>query len=123
MHGILHNLIRRASNVIHLAAFLSVSLLLLTLPVSRIHQTATHCRAPDIRRSIERHVFLERAEEHPLKGISATFHEPNGLFRANTEESLKPFAEYESIPQILPARLLLRLKLRSSRSAAPDPLI
>lgn len=123
VHGVFHNVFRRSVNVIHLAASLSVALMLLTLPVPRVYQPADHFRSPEIRRSIERSVSLERTTNDTSESISASYLEPTGFFRANDEARLTPSTEYTFVPQIRLSRLLLRRNAGSSRSGIPDPLL
>jgi hypothetical protein len=119
----LHTVLRRISDVVYLATCLGVALMLLTLPVARVHQAADHFRSPEIRRSIERNVFLERTKNDSSERISASYLEPTSLFRTETEDSVKPFAGFVPIRQVPPTRLLMRFKLGSSRSGTPDPLL
>ena len=113
----------RRPNIAELAVCLGVVLMLLTLPVPRAHQFTDHFRAPEVRRSVERNVFLERTKSDASERISTHYLQPTGLFRADTEDSVKPFREFALTPRVPLTRLLLRLKLGPSRSGTPDPLL
>jgi hypothetical protein len=123
MQRIFHTVLHRFSNIAHAMACLSVALMLLTLPVPRVHQAADHFRSPEMRRSIERNVFLERSKDDSSERISANYLEPTSLFRTETEDRVKPFAGFAATPQVPLTGLLMRLKLGSSRSGTPDPLL
>jgi hypothetical protein len=123
MRGVLHSAFRRAANIVRIAAGLSVGLMLLMLPVPGVHQRVDHFRSPEIRRSIERSVFLERSSNGTSDCLSTNYLEPTGFVRANAEDSVLPPKEYAFIPQIPLPRLLLRHNSGSSHSGIPDPLL
>jgi len=97
--------------------------MLLTLPLSRVHQPTVHVRAPEFRRSVQRHIFLEQTKPDTAERISAHYLQPTGLFQVDAADSAKLFKKFAPIPQVSLTRLLLRLKLGKSRSNTPDPLI
>ena len=116
MRCILHRVLGGTSNIARLAVYLSVVLMLLTLPLSGVHQPTVHMRAPELRRSVQRHIFLEQTKTDAAERISAHYLQPTGLFQADTADSAKPFEKFAPIPQVSLARLLSRLKLGESRS-------
>jgi hypothetical protein len=123
MQGILHTVLRQISNIARVTFCVSVALMLVMLPVPRVHQAADHFRSPEIRRSIERNVFLERTKNDFSERISTNYLEPTSLLRTETEDSVKLIVGFAPTPQVPITRLLLRLKLGSSVSGTPDPLL
>ncbi len=123
MRCILHRVLAGTSNIARLAVYLSVALMLLTLPLSRVHQPTVHVRSPELRQSVQRHIFLEQTNPDAAERISAHYLQPTGLFQADAIDRAKLFKKFAPIPQVSRTRLLLRLKLGKSRSSTPDPLI
>jgi hypothetical protein len=123
MQGVLHSVFRRSVNIIHLAASLSVAVMLFALPLPRVHQAIDHFRSPEIRRSIERNVFLERTTNDTSESLSSSHVELTGLFLANDEDRATFSTECTFIPQIPLPRLLLRRNSGSSHSGIQDPLL
>jgi hypothetical protein len=106
-----------------LIASLGVMLMLLTFPVGRIHQATDHFRSPEVRRSVERNVFLERTKSDASERVVPQKFKSPGLFLIDTADSVKADKEFTPTPQIPLTRLLLRLKLGPSRSSTTDPLL
>ncbi len=109
------------------AMWLCIAMMLVVFPAQRAHQVTEHLRAPEIRRSIERNVFLEQSTSDVKEQIEASNLEPLG-FVPEDKEIAKPLLA-ETLSSIYSdralslARLLHRLKLGRSLSNAPDPLI
>jgi hypothetical protein len=117
-----HSTARKVARLLNLAACVTSILMLLAFPIHSAHQFSDHFRTPEVRRSIERHTPIA----HPDSGTSERIpHQallPVLLMSPDYGEAIKPAPTWELASQIPSSRLLLRLKLGSSRSSSQDPL-
>lgn len=119
----LHSTARKVARLLNLAACVVSILMLLAFPIRSAHQFSDHFRTPEVRRSIERHTPIA----HPDSGASERIpHQtvlPALMVPLDYGEAIKPALTWELASQIPSSRLLLRLKLGSSRSGSQDPLL
>ena len=105
-----------------MACFVSM-LMLLTFPIHHRHHFSDHFRTREIRSSIERHTFASRSETDDSDRVFVR--ETHGIrLVLNYYSDVRKFTDHsESQTDLPPARLLMRLKRGSSRTASPDPLL
>ena len=107
---------------LYIAACLASMVMLLTLSMALTHQNADHFRMPEVRRSVERHSFLNESKSDVVDKISAQNLRPTIVFRGEPDPGVERIIEPAPIVQAPIMRLLMRLKLGPSRSSSPDPL-
>jgi hypothetical protein len=118
-----HSTTLKATTLLKLAACVVSVLMLLVFPIRKAHQFTIHFRSPEVRRSIERHTPIAQPESEPAERIAHHAVLPTLLVPIDTGDAVKPVADFERSPQVSLSRLLLRLKLGSSRSGSQDPLL
>jgi hypothetical protein len=118
-----HFATHRAAKLLNLAACIVSMLMLLAFPMQRVHQYTIHLRAPEIRRSIERHTFVAHPEAGIAERIAYQAVMPAVLEPVAAGDAPKPVVHSDLLPQIPIPHLLARLKLGSSRSGGQDPLL
>jgi hypothetical protein len=105
------------------AGLLSLVLLLLIFPLQRTRHFTTRLRTPQTVSQIERHMFVAQPKAVHLQGLenyAAIFTLFAAVVSAN---QIKPLPGFELAARIPLPRLLLRLKLGSSRASSADPLV
>ncbi len=98
-------------------------LILLVVPVRLTHQFTDHVRIPDVRGSIERHIFEAQPEAGPAGRIADGAVVSTLLMPVNDEATVEPRLDFEPVSPVSLIRLLLRFKLGSARSGGQDPLL
>lgn len=111
------------ASLLNLAICMVGVLMLLAFPMRRVHLCTSHVRAPQVRRSIERHTFIAQHESGPSERISDQAVMPAILDSVATGEAVKPVIDFDFSAQVPIAHLLARLKLGSARSGSQDPLL
>ncbi len=114
---------RRAAKLLNLAACVVSMLMLLAFPLERVHQYTNHLRAPEIRRTIERHTFVAHSEARTAERIANQAVMPAILESVETPDAVKPVVDFKLSPQVPISHLLARLKLGSVHSGGQDPLL
>lgn len=110
-----------AGRIAHIAACAIGLMMLLSVPIQRPHRFTDHFRGPEVRRSIERHTKIAPPESGPENRIQ--FDVLRRLAApVDDEAEIKALPDFDPVPQVPLTRLLLRLKLASSRAGAQDPL-
>lgn len=104
-----------------LAACVVGALMLLTFPIQSAHQYTNHFRTPQVRRTIERGVFIAHPDTTPTKRIAQQAVFPALLVSLNAGDAKPVTIIYFSPVPI--SRLLMHLKLGFSRSGSEDPLL
>jgi hypothetical protein len=96
--------------------------MLISLPVNKAHRFEAHFRTPEIRRAIARTTFLAQPEvtgaEH-IVHAKVTASVPVVLL---TPVFSVPLADVRVVSEVLPTRLLLRIKPAPRPSGGSDPL-
>jgi hypothetical protein len=118
-----HFATRPPAKLLNLAACVASMLMLLAFPTQRVHQYSIHLRAPEIRRTIERHTFVVHPEAGTAERIAYQAVMPGVLEPVATGDALKPVVHSDIFRQVPISHLLARLKLGSSRSGGQDPLL
>jgi hypothetical protein len=113
----------RAKSLLHLAACVASVLMLLAFPMQRVHHHSSHFRAPQIRRSIERHTFIAHPEAGTAERIAYQAVLPTVFEPVVTADALRPVVHFDLLPRVPISRLLARLKHGSTRSGGQDPLL
>ena len=99
-------------------------LTLVTFVTLQGHQFTDHFRAPEVRRSTERHTVLIESRNDASDKITVA----QRLSRVpvvDAKSVTRPLGQFDSsfVPTLPITRLLVRLKLGPSRSGGQDPLI
>lgn len=110
----------RLAHVLNLLACAVSLLMLLAFPLRSAHQYTNHYRAPEIRRAIERNTPIAHPEAETAECIAHQAVLPRLLAPTHTGEVAEPVSNIEFFSQVPLSRLLLRLKLGSSRSGGQD---
>ena len=120
MSRVQHLCCRQAGRLLFVAASLLSLLMLVSLAYHRNHDFLAHFACRDVRRSVERHTFIEQS-----KGNAAEHKTPRQqLLRfvdLETERSLQPLAGIESLPPVRIPILFSRLKISPTRSSPEAP--
>jgi hypothetical protein len=98
-------------------------LMTFTFPIQRPHQFANHFRTDEVRRSIERHTVLAQRQVGPTEHIAQSAGRPALPVEVAIPSKVNFPARSRLASNVLPLRLLLRLRLSPSRASAQDPLI
>lgn len=115
--------VRRAIGAVALTACLLSLLTLLLAPLLRAHHFTARFRAPQEFSQIQRHIFMAQTKAGLAQGL-ANWTAVSAPFAAVVSASrIKPLPGFELAGRIPLPRLLLRLKLGSSRASSPDPLL
>jgi hypothetical protein len=117
-----HFIQRKAASLLSLAACVVSILMLLAFPIRSAHQFSDHFRTPEVRRSIERHTPIAHPDSRSAERTPHQALLPALLIPTDDLDALKPAAHFD-FAEIPISRLLLRLKLGSSRSGSQDPLL
>ena len=96
--------------------------MLLAFPIRSAHQFSDHFRTPEVRRSIERHTPIAHPDSRSAERTPHQALLPALLIPTDDLGAIKPAAHFD-LAEIPISRLLLRLKLGSSRSSSQDPLL
>ena len=118
-----HSTTLKAATLFNLAGCVVGVLMLLAFPIRQAHQFTNHFRTPEVRRSIERHTPIAHPEAGIAERIAHQAVLPALLVHIDTGAVVEPAANIEFASQVPLSRLLLRLKLGSSRSGGQDPLL
>ena len=113
----------KAATLFNLAACVVSVLMLLAFPIRQADQFTNHFRTPEVRRSIERHTPIAQPESGPAERIAHQAVMPSVVMPVETGNVVDPVAKVDLSFQVPLSRLLLRLKLGSSRSGGQDPLL
>jgi hypothetical protein len=98
--------------------------MLLTFPANKPHNFHSHFRTPEVRRSIVRHTQLAQAEDSAAESVRHTALQPGIVPLLHiVETAVATTSNVELVPQALPTRLFLRLKLGFSLAGGEDPLL
>jgi hypothetical protein len=109
------------NSVAMMAGLLSL-LLLLIFPLQRIHHFGTRLRTPQTVSQIERHIFVAQPKVvHAQVANYAAMLTPFAAIVSTSQ--IKPLPGFDLADRVPLPRLLLRLKLGSSRASSPDPLV
>jgi hypothetical protein len=123
MNSRLHFKAHKLTGMLNLAACIVTVLMLLAFPIRSAHRFENHFRAPEVRRSIERHTVVAHSESAPVERIADQAVVPALWVPVDLREAIQPASEVELSASIPISRLLLRLKLGSARSGSQDPLL
>jgi hypothetical protein len=123
MNGATHLDARKPRSWMTLAAALVGVLMTFTFPIKRPHQFTNHFRADEVRQSIARHTVLAQRRAGPTERIAQCAVRPALPVEVAIPSKVNFPAHLGFAPDILPLRLLLRLKLCRSSASAQDPLI
>ncbi len=96
--------------------------MLVSFPANNVRRFDDHFRAPEVRRSIERHTFFAQPELTGAEQIAHAEVAPTVLIPVTRPDFSKPLANFRIVSEIPLTRLLLRLKLGPARSGGSDPL-
>jgi hypothetical protein len=119
----LHSKTRKAARLLNLAVCVVSVLMMLAFPMRSAHQFGFHFRTPEVRRSIERNTAFANPEPKPSERIPYQAVRPALFVLVDTGDAPFPIAHVELSSNVDFPRLLLRLKLGSSRSGSQDPLL
>ena len=120
---------RKSSGRDFLIALLRVSacvvsvVMLLLFPSAKPHSFATHFRAPEFRRAVERETPIAHSDENPQPRIALNESLPAFPFLIETASKLVAVEHFESPAKVSVPRLLNRLKLNPSGSSGQVPLL
>lgn len=119
-----HSGTQRPLRSVALAASLLALVMLLAFPMLRARHFTARFRAPQTLSQFQRHIFVGQPENGPAE-LTAICPFPYTLLVNNVAESgpIKPMAGFRVVDRVPLPRLLLRLKLGSSRKSAPDPFL
>jgi hypothetical protein len=118
-----HSITRKAATLLNLAVCVVSVLMLLAFPLRSAHQFTDHFRTPEVRRSIERHTPIAHPDSRIADRIAHQAIMPAFLVPVDIGEATFSVANVEVSSKTPISRLLLRLKLGSSRSGGQDPLL
>lgn len=96
--------------------------MLLSFPANKVHRFEDHFRAPEVRRSIERHTSFAQPELTGAEQVAHADVVPTVLIPVITQDFSKPLASFQVVSATPLTRFLLRLKLGPSHSGGSDPL-
>jgi hypothetical protein len=118
-----HSTMLNGTRLISSAVCAVTLLMMLTFPISQGHQLTSHFRVPDVCRSTERRTPIAPPEAETAERIAHQAALPALPIPIIINEVVEPTANIELPPQVPLSRLLLRLKIGSSRSSSQDPLL
>jgi hypothetical protein len=113
----------KPADLLRFVAFAFSVLMLLTLPIRSAHRYTNHFRTPEVRRTVERHTYVVHGNAGSAECVSHQDVLVPVRVSVDDGDAIKPAIDSEIAPQIPISRLLLRLKLGSSRSGNQDPLL
>jgi hypothetical protein len=119
----LHFKSSRIRELLQMAAWAFGALVLLTFPMRSAHQYTNHFRTPEVRRSIERHIFVAHTNLDPAERISQQSVLRTIVVPLDGQDAISPLDRSQFRSLIPISHLLSRLKLGSSRSDSQDPLL
>jgi hypothetical protein len=120
----LKSAIRIATAIVRILACLASIAMLLTFPIIKPHIFSDHYRTPEIRRSIVRNTHVAEAKNATVETVARIGIQPNALsFLRDLDTKFKSSINVESVPQVTPIRLFLRLKSRTPPAGGEDPLV
>lgn len=94
-------------------------LMVLVFSIRPVCQSAAHFLTPEVRRSTS----IAQPEPAPTERIAHQALLPAPLGSVDAGDAIEAVANFELPSQVPLSRLVLRLKLGSSRSGGPDPLL
>lgn len=101
--------------------FIAVAMLL-SFPVNRAHRFEAHFRTPEVRRAIARSTFLAQPEVTGAEHVVQAKVTPGAPVVLVTPVISKPLEDVRIVSEVLPTRLLLRIKPAPRPSGGSDPL-
>jgi hypothetical protein len=105
-----------------LVASILALIMLISLPADRAHSFATHLRAPVVRRATQTHTSIARPKLSATKKLEQCTLAPSLVAAIKDASMGRPLPRLKVTTEVLPARLLRRLKLGFARTSSPDPL-
>jgi hypothetical protein len=105
-----------------LVASILALVMLISFPADRAHSFTTHLRAPVVRRVTQSHTSIAQPEVSAAQKLQKCSLVPSVLASMADAATVRPLPRLKATTEVLPARLLRRLKLGIARTNSPDPL-
>ena len=121
--NLLKSIGRPIASLLRVAVCFASVAMLLSFPAARAHNFGQHFGTSQIRQNIVRHTFVAGPADGATEKIAHIDAMPTIATSATVENVAKIFFSRSIVFAVPTFRILHHLKLGSSRSGAPDPLL